>query len=99
MGNRTFKYFDKQTLKRANRVARKRGYNRTLKPSFVKALPDNRVFPVIFNAMHGHAKGFPVGTHMRCWILFDEKGTKGFLDCDLSIFNGLDGVEIPIREP
>lgn len=91
----TIKCFDKATLKRANHIAKKRNYNRQLLPSFVKALPEDRWFPVIFSMIHEHAEGVKVDPHIRCWIVFDDKGNRGFVDCDMSIFNNLKTFEVP----
>lgn len=94
----TIKCFDKATLKRANHLAKKRGYNRQLLPSFVKNLPEDKLFPVIFSMIHEHAEGFKVAPHIRCWIAFDAQGNRGFVDCDAKIFNKLQTFEVPDKE-
>lgn len=94
----TIKCFTKATLMQANRIAERRGYNRQLDYNFLKSLPDDKFYPAFFTMIHEHAQGKSVEPHVRCWVAFDENGTRGFIDCDMKLYSNLDSVEIPDKE-
>lgn len=91
----TIKCFNKETLRKANKIAAKRKYNRQLQDKFVSSLPDDKWFPAFFTMLHEHAQGEKVDTHVRCWIAFDAEGTKAFIDCDMKLYNSLQEFEVP----
>lgn len=92
------KCFNKETIRQANRIATRRKYNRQLLDSFIKKLPDDRWFPIVFTMIHEHAMGIKVDPHVRCWVMFDDKGTKAFIDCDMKLYNALVEFEVPDQE-
>lgn len=94
----TMKCFTKATIMQANKIAVKRNYNRQLENKFLKSLPDDKLFPAFFTMIHEHAAGVKVDPHVRCWVAFDEHGTKAFIDCDMDFFNNLYTVEVPEKE-
>ncbi len=89
------KCFTKETAIKANNLAIKRNYNRQMEPSFLKKLPEDKLFPAFFTMIHEHAQGARVDPHIRCWIAFDAEGTKGWIDVDMKLYNSLIEVEIP----
>lgn len=94
----TVKCFNKTTIIKANKLAIKRNYNRQLEPSFLKSLPDDQLFPAFFTMIHEHADGVRVDPHVRCWVAFDAKGTRAFIDCDMNLYNSLYKAFIPDKE-
>lgn len=94
----TIKCFTKATIMQANRIAERRSYNRQLDYQFLKSLPDDKLFPAFFTMIHEHAQGKKVDPHVRCWVAFDEKGTKAFIDCDMKLYQNLYSVEVPKEE-
>lgn len=89
------KCFNKETIKKANRIAVKRNYNRQLENKFLNSLPENTWFPAFFTMIHEHASGVKVDPHVRCWVAFDAEGTKAFIDCDMKLYNSLQEFEVP----
>jgi hypothetical protein len=94
----TIKCFDKATLKRASHIAKKRKYNRNVLPSFLKSLPEDKWFPVVFSMMHEHAQGQQVAAHIRCWVEYDTMGNRFFIDCDMNIYKNLQSFEVPDKK-
>lgn len=92
------KCFTKATIMQANRIAVRRNYNRQIENKFLKSLPSDKLFPVVFSMIHEHAVGVKVDPHVRCWVMFDENGTKAFIDCDMNLYNNLYSVEVPDKE-
>ena len=91
----SFKCFNKVSLISANKAARKNKYNRQLDAKFIDSLPDDKWFPIFFTMLHEHAAGVKVDTHMRCWVAFDEKGTKAFIDVPMKLYDALVTFNVP----
>lgn len=89
------KCFNLFTLIEANKAAAKNKYNRQLDAKFVASLPDDKWFPIFFTMIHEHAGGVRVEPHMRCWVSFDEKGTKAFIDVPMKLYNSLATFNVP----
>ncbi|WP_418026561.1 HNH endonuclease [Paenibacillus sp. JJ1722] len=70
----TGKVFIKEELIQANNAAIKEERNRQLNEDFLDNLPNNINFPICL-ALDHHNKG-----EIRVQIIFDSKGTTGFLD-------------------
>lgn len=85
------KYFDKQNLILANKIAKKRGYNRQLIDK-ISDLDDSLKFPIIFSLIHEHAAGFKVDPHMRCVVSIGPH-TVVQIDCDLNLYESLPFVD------
>jgi putative restriction endonuclease len=91
----SYKCFDKDTLIEANRIAHRKNYNRSLDFKFVESLPDDKWFPIVMTLIHDHANGVRVDPHMRCWVEFDEKGRKAFIDVPMKIYDALATLKMP----
>lgn len=91
----SYKCFNKTTILHANKEAKKNNYNRQLEPKFVDSLPEDVWFPIFFTMMHEHAAGVKVDMHVRCWVQFDEHGTKGWIDIPMKIYNTLATFNVP----
>jgi putative restriction endonuclease len=70
----TGKVFTKTELIHANNAAIREERNRQLREDFLESLPEDTLFPICL-ALDEHNKG-----EIRVQIVFDEKGTTGFLD-------------------
>ncbi|MEC1646279.1 HNH endonuclease [Bacillus halotolerans] len=77
------KYFTKAILIEANNAAIREDRNRQLNEHYLENLPEDKVFPIIL-AMDEHNRG-----EIRVQILFDDKGTRGFLDMTKKRYNYL----------
>ena len=91
----TVKCFNLFTIIEGNNAAYKNKYNRQLDARFVAQLPDNKWFPIIMTLVHEHAGGVRVDPHMRCWVVFDENGTKGWIDVPMKLYENLASFEVP----
>ena len=91
----TVKCFKKSTLLQANKIAGKRKYNRQLESKFINSLPEDEWFPILMTLPHEHAQGKKVDPHIRCWVLFDDHGNRGFIDCDMDLYEALQIFELP----
>lgn len=94
----TVRCFTKESIAAANKLAVKRSYNRQLDNKFVNSLPDDKWLPVVFTMIHEHANGYKVDPHVRCWVEYDEKGSRFFIDCDMDIYNSLKKFDVPEKE-
>jgi putative restriction endonuclease len=94
----SLKCFNKDSLIEANRIAHKKNYNRSLDFKFVESLPDDKWFPIVMTLPHEHAMGVKVPLHMRCWVVFDEKGHRAFIDIDMKLYKNLVEIEVPDKE-
>lgn len=92
---RAIKCFTKESIRAANKIAKRRNYNRQLTDQFVRSLPDDKWFPIIFSMMHEHVQGKKVEPHIRCWVVFNEKDHRAFIDCDIDIYESLTSFNIP----
>lgn len=92
---RKIKCFTKESIEAANSVAGRRNYNRQLTKAFIRSLPDGKWFPVVFTMIHEHAQGNKVDPHMRCWVEYDSKGGRFFIDCDMDIYKSLSSFDFP----
>lgn len=79
-------FFTQEQLRKANTLARRRGYNRSLSDEQIKTLTDS-FYPVVFSMPHEHAAGVKVKPHMRCLIYLGKD--FAYIDCDAEIFNQL----------
>lgn len=68
------KCFTKTELIHANKAAIREKRNRQLNEEFLEELPDEGLFPIAL-AFDEHNRG-----EIRVQIIFDEEGTRGFLD-------------------
>jgi hypothetical protein len=84
------KYFNKSDLILANKIAKKRGYNRQLIDKISDL--DDLNFPIIFNMIHEHAAGVKVDPHMRCVVSISPH-TVVQIDCDLDLYESLPFIE------
>ncbi|MGG3963765.1 HNH endonuclease [Heyndrickxia faecalis] len=75
------RYFTKKILIETNNAAIREKRNRQLKEDFLEKLPDNKVYPIL-HSFDEHNRG-----EIRVQIIFDEKGTKGFLDLTKNRYN------------
>lgn len=62
------RFADKDILRRLNREALKRHYNRAIEPTFIDEQPEDEIFAVAPVIIHEHAQGKPVDPHLRCSI-------------------------------
>ena len=76
------KYFTKKDLIRINNDSIKNKRNRTLEPSHLKSLPDNKLFPIGLAFEHN-------GIEMRVMVIFSQSGARGYLDLSFNDFNKL----------
>ncbi len=87
------KYFTKKDLIRINNDSIKHKRNRTLEPSHLKSLPDNKLFPIGLAFEHN-------GIEMRVMVIFSQyknsltgargyTGSRGYLDLSFNDFNNL----------
>ncbi|WP_447403054.1 HNH endonuclease (plasmid) [Lysinibacillus sp. fkY74-1] len=77
------KYFTKKLLIEANNAAIREDRNRQLNEEYLKCLADDKVYPIVLS-LDEHNRG-----EIRVQILFDEKGTRGFLDLTKDRYNRL----------
>ena len=91
----SYKCFNLFSLIEANNAARKNKYNRQLATKFIDTLPDDKWFPIFMTIPHEHAGGVKVALHMRCWVAFDEKGTKAFIDVPMDLYDALVTFQVP----
>lgn len=101
---KTYKIFDKATLKLANKIAIRRGYNRAIVEEHIDAQPENSFWAVTFQMLHEHAAGKAVDPHVRCMIrqLFVDNPPTLFIDTDMAIFDDLREISVeekPAAEP
>jgi hypothetical protein len=92
------KCFDKESIRKANKIAARRNYNRVLDDKFVRSLPEDKLFPAFMTFIHEHAQGNKVDPHIRCWVAFDAEGTKAFIDCDMKLYKSLKEIEVSDHE-
>lgn len=81
--------FTKSTLKKANAIAIKRGYNRSLNEDFIMELPDDLFFLVTNYFVHQHKHGVHCDAHIRVTLCLGEEDGQGIietLDCDWNLF-------------
>lgn len=101
--SRKIKYIDKQLLQRVNYLSNNvLKYNRTLPPELVDALPDDKVFPIVFTMLHEHKAGVPCEPHVRCIIAApgnDDKMQQLILDMETGIFDLLPEFTMPDTAP
>jgi|TARA_B100001964_G_scaffold47434_1_gene53015 putative restriction endonuclease len=76
------RYFTKKDLIRINNNSIKHKRNRTLEPSHLKSLPDNKLFPIGLAFEHN-------GVEMRVMVVFNQSGAGGYLDLSFNEFNKL----------
>ena len=76
------RYFTKKDLIRINNDSIKHKRNRTLEPSHLKSLPDNKLFPIGLAFEHN-------GIEMRVMVIFNQSGARGYLDLSFNDFNKL----------
>jgi putative restriction endonuclease len=76
------RYFTKKDLIRINNNSIKHKRNRTLEPSHLKSLPDNKLFPIDLALEHN-------GVEMRVMVIFNHSGARGYLDLSFNEFNKL----------
>jgi hypothetical protein len=96
----TIKVFDKKSLKLANNIAIKRGYNRAIVEEHINSQPEDAHWAVMFWMPHEHAAGRQVDTHIRCMLrqLFIENSPTLFVDTDASLFEMLPEIEVGIEK-
>lgn len=75
------KYFTKKLLIEANNAAIREDRNRQLNKEYLDSLSDEKVYPILLS-LDEHNRG-----EIRVQILFDEKGTRGFLDLTKNRYN------------
>jgi hypothetical protein len=105
-----YKYLDKKYLNYINHLSRDIiKYNRSLQQELVDALPEDKLFPIMFTIIHEHIMGKSVEPHMRCMIAvpanaINESTEFGFktnsidqviLDIEMGLFNLLPEVDLP----
>lgn len=95
-----YKYIDKDLLLKINHISDKvLKYNRTLPETVIDALPDDKLFPIVFTLLHEHKAGKPCDPHVRCIIAVPENvGRQLILDVEMGMFELLPEVEIPDNE-
>ena len=94
-----YKYFTKNLLVKANKLAKKRNYNRQL-GDWINDLPADTLCPITFTLLHEHAQGERVDPHVRCIVWMPvSAGTKerasAMIDCDMALFEALPVLDIP----
>jgi hypothetical protein len=97
---KTYKYLDKEYLKRINYLSHSvLKYNRTIPTEVIDELPDDKFFPIVFSMLHEHRAGVPCEPHVRCMIAVPRKNSENMdqllLDMDSGIYDALPTVEIP----
>lgn len=97
---RNYKVFSKKELQRANNLARRRNYNRSVDPGFLKKLSDYNLYPITMSFVHEHAGGLKVDSHMRCWIgaVINEKVESFFIDVDMKLYDSLEIISVPVKK-
>lgn len=105
MSKRKYKYMDKNILTKINHLSETiYHYNRTIIPEAIEALPDEKMFPIIFSMIHEHRAGEPCEPHMRTMLAVPRPGeTEGlddrmFLDIAMEFYEVLPEIEIPEDE-
>ncbi len=81
------RFFTWAQLRRANRIAERRGYNRQLTDQFFIDFGRGTKFPIGAVVPHSFAGGKPVDEHYRCFI--DYPGGETTIDCDKSLYEEL----------
>jgi hypothetical protein len=91
------RYLTGEQLREAARQAVKRDYNRQLDQSFVRSLPREQRYPIVFSMLHEHSHGHLVEPHVRCQIVTDAEGHTVMLDIPLEMYQQLDSWVTPDR--
>lgn len=106
MSTRKVKYIDKDLLAKINHVSHTiYKYNRTIIPEAIDALPDDKLFPVVFTMLHEHKAGEPCEPHVRVMFAVPTPGNdtglmdRMLLDMDTAFFDMLPEVEVPDETP
>jgi hypothetical protein len=86
------RFFTWAQLRRANRIAERRGYNRQLTDQFFIDFGRGTKFPIAAVVLHSFAGGKPVDEHYRCFIDYHENFGEGrvVIDCDKSLYEELE---------
>lgn len=97
--SRKIKYIDKRLLQRFNHLSDEvLKYNRTIPPEIVDALPDDKLFPIVFSMLHEHKAGVPCEPHVRCMIAVpgkNERMEQLILDMESGLFDMLPEFTLP----
>lgn len=98
--SRHYKVFTKKQLEKANNLAVKRNYNRSVEKEFLNKLDDDALYPVTMSFVHEHAGGDRVNAHMRCWVgaIIGKQIEKFFIDVDMKLYDSLEIVAVPLQD-
>lgn len=84
---RRVKYFTRDTLIKANKVAIKTDRNRTLHPNKLRKLDPELRLPIIFSMVHNDVE-------LRLAICVDDKPTVVWLDVPFETYDKLPDIEV-----
>lgn len=95
-----YKYIDKQCLQAVNhKTIHVLKYNRAIREDVIDALPDDKLFPIVFSMLHEHKAGVACEPHVRCIIMTPAGENDGrqqlILDMEMNVFDILPEIEIP----
>lgn len=98
--SKKYKYFDKEILELVNRISQKvHKFNRTLPARLIDALPNDKIFPIVFTMLHEHKAGVICKPHVRCMFVVPNESndnvTQLLLDVDMTSFDSLPEMETP----
>jgi len=105
MSERKYRFVDKDILSKINHLSDTvYKYNRTIRPEAIDALPDDQLFPIVFNMLHEHRAGKPCEPHVRIMIAVPqmENGQplpglteRMLLDVPMDLYNALPEIAVP----
>lgn len=103
---KTYKYMNKDILSKINHISDTIfHYNRTIRQEAVDALPDDTLFPIVFDMLHEHRAGEPFEPHVRVMLAVPKPGEERglsdrmMLDMHMDLYSALPEVEVPDEAP
>ena len=79
------KVFTKSLLESVNRMAQLMGFNNSVKPEFLAALPDDKFYAPAFEILHEHKDCKPCEPHVRC--VFPHGGDYFSIDVEMGCYD------------
>jgi hypothetical protein len=93
-----YRYLDKDILNKINHLSTHIfKFNRTLPQDVIDALPDDKLFPIVFEMIHEHRAGKPAKPHMRIMVSVpaaDTAMTQLLIDVPMPVYDVLPEIEI-----
>lgn len=104
--SKTYKVLDRELLSKINDSSINQfQYNRTMEPSFIAQLPENKIFPIVFTMIHEHRAGKPCEPHVRAMIAVPKIGEvdglsdRIILDINSYLFDIIPEITVPENNP